>query len=117
MANGARRWTVQWYQTARGETPMRAFLAGLTPEQHDDALAVIELLAQHGNALRQHSKLVRDGLYELRRYQVRIFFVFRPGHRVVLLDGIVKKQDKLPPEAVERAERLKRDLEAREGRP
>ena len=116
MANGERRWRVEWYQTAGGETPMAAFMASLTPEQHNDAMAVIELLAQQGNTLRGHSKLVKDGLYELKRYQVRIFFVFRPGYRVVLLDGVVKKQDKLRPADVERALRLKRDLETREGR-
>lgn len=114
MANGEQRWTVQWYQAPNGDVPMRGFMAGLTPEQHDDAVAVIERLTQLGNRLREpHSRLVKDGLYELRRYQVRIFFVFRPGSRVVLLFGVIKKQDKLNPGDVDRALRMKRDLEGR----
>jgi phage-related protein len=120
MANGERRWTVEWYETAGKVVPMRAFMASLNDKHHEDALAMIEQIARHGNTLRApHSSLVRDGLYELRRSgggQVRIFFVFRPGHRVVLLDGVVKKKDKLETRDVDRALRMKRDLEEREGR-
>lgn len=115
MASG-KRWAIEWYATADGKVPMREYMARLTADQHEDALQVIELLAIHGNALRVHSKLVKDGLYELKRFQVRIFFTFRPGYRAVLLDGVVKKKDRLEPSDVERALRMKRDLEIREGR-
>lgn len=114
MANGERRWTIEWYQAPNGDVPLRRFMASLTPEQHNDAVAVIERLTVLGNRLREpHSRLAKDGLYELRRYQVRIFFVFRPNYRAVLLDGVVKKKDKLDPADVERALRMKRELEGR----
>jgi hypothetical protein len=45
---------------------------------------------------------------------VRIFYVFRPGRRIVLLDAIVKKQNKIPAEALDRVRGYRQDLEARE---
>ena len=54
------------------------------------------------------------GLWELRRYQVRIFYVFRPGRRLVLLDGIVKKQDKIPAQTLTHIRGLVKDLMAQE---
>jgi capsular polysaccharide biosynthesis protein len=55
-------------------------------------------------------------LYELRKYQVRIFYTFRPGRRVVLLDGIVKKQDKIPADVLKRLRAVQAVLVAREER-
>ena len=50
-----------------------------------------------GNKLREpHSKALGDGLFELRRNQVRLFYMFEPGQIIRLLGGMVKKQDRIP---------------------
>ncbi len=36
------------------------------------------------------------GLFELRGKEVRLFYRFRPGRRVVLLDGEIKKRNEIP---------------------
>jgi hypothetical protein len=114
MANG---WTVLMYATAAGECPTQAFLDGLRGEQADQAAALIRKLAALGNALRRpHSAALEAGLWEMRRHQVRIFYTFRPGHLAVLLDGMVKKQDEVPPAMMARLRRLLADVPAWERR-
>ena len=56
---------------------------------------------QAGRGARQqlrepHSKALGDGLFELRRNQVRLFYMFEPGQTIRLLGGMVKKQDRIP---------------------
>ena len=59
-------------------------------------------------------KALGAGLYELRGKQVRIFYVYGPGRRTItLLNGIIKKQDRIPESALAQARRFKADLEAR----
>ena len=61
------------------------------------AIALIKLAEAFGNKLREpHSKALGDGLFELRRDQVRLFYMFEPGEIIRLLGGMVKKQDRIP---------------------
>jgi hypothetical protein len=90
-------WRIEEYRTAAGETPVRAFIAGLQPDAKAEAVALIKLAEALGNKLREpHSKALREGLFELRRKQVRLFYMFEPGQSIRLLDGMVKKQDRIP---------------------
>jgi hypothetical protein len=56
--------------------------------------------------------MVETGLFELRGHQVRIFYMFLPGRRVVLLDGMIKKQDEIPPEVLKRVRGYRAAVEA-----
>ncbi len=84
-----------------------------------DALALIKLAEARGNELREpHSKALGGGLYELRGKQMRMFYMFGPGPRMItLLSGIIKKQDRIPAAALAQARRFKADLEPRARRP
>jgi hypothetical protein len=46
-------------------------------------------------------------------HQVRIFYCFQPGRLIVLLDGIVKKQDRIPPADLARVLGYQREVERR----
>lgn len=59
-----------------------------------------------------HSKPLGEGLFELRGRQVRIFYMFRTGRRITLLDGMIKKRDEIPPGALARIKRMKKEVEA-----
>lgn len=111
-------WTVEEYELSRGHFPIRAFLGGLTnPRNANDAAALLMLLRARGNQLREpKSRRVADNLFELRGHQVRIFYMFRSGRTIVLLDGIVKKQDKIPSADVQRVQAYQRDVERRGSR-
>ena len=104
-------WTIQEYRTASGQSPFRVFVDGLEDRDLAETRALVKLLAEFGNTLREpRSKALGGGLYELRGSQVRIFYMFRPGRKVVVLDGIVKKQDKIPKDTLRRVRKYQRDV-------
>lgn len=83
---------IEEYSTASGGTPILMFLSGLDRRDKGEAFALLKLLAERGNMLRvPQSRPLGNGLFELRGDQVRIFYMFRPGRRITLLDGIIKK--------------------------
>ena len=113
----ASKWTVEWYTTAKGERPLKAFLEGLKDEENfADALALLEILEAKGNALRPpRSESLGGGLFELRAHPrpVRIFYIFRPGRRIIVLDGMVKKKDRIPADVLTRVRGYQHDVESR----
>jgi hypothetical protein len=103
----AQPWIIDEYATPRGEKPILSFLDSLSAEDQAHAAALIELLRERGNTLREpESKALGEGLFELRRKRIRMFFVFRPGRRALLIDGIVKKRRDIPPDVLERMRKL-----------
>jgi phage-related protein len=114
MANGP-EWTIQEYRTADGTCPVMDFLTTLAGKHRDDAIALLGRLRHFGNQLRPPtSRLLETNLLELRGHQVRVFYMFLPGRRVVLLDGMIKKQDKIPGEVMQRVRRYQQQVGARE---
>ena len=108
-------WDIREHVAATGETPVLDFLEGLKGRPEAAAFALIELLAEHGNQLRRpQSGALGGGLFELRHKAtgVRIFYMFRPGRRVILLDGMIKKQDKIPAAMMGRLRKAQNDVAA-----
>lgn len=102
-AGSGSEWRVVEFERVRGDFPIRTYLSNLDERHAKDAAAILAKLGVLGNQMRPpDSKIVKGKLYEARRFQVRIFFMFRPGREIVLLDGIIKKQDQIPPRDVER---------------
>ena len=94
-------WWIEEYRTAAGETPVRALIARLPSDARAEAIALIKLAKMLGNKLREpQSKALGDGLFELRRNQVRLFYVFEPRQVIRLLGGMVKKRDRIPAEVL-----------------
>ena len=104
MAKEERKaWKIEEYTAPNGDKPALAFLMGLQGKNKRQAVALLQLLEERGNILRPpQSKMVETGLFELRGHQVRIFYVFLPGQRIVLLDGMVKKQNEIPDQVLRR---------------
>ena len=103
------RWIIEDYATPSGQRPVRTFIAGLVGRDRIEAFALIRLLEERGNTLRPpHSKFLGDGLFELRGHQVRIFYVFRPRQRIILIDGVLKKQKKIASAVLQRARKRMR---------
>ncbi len=109
------RWVIEAYRTPAGACPVQDFIQSLTGQDEVDAFALVKLIQERGNRVREpQSKALSKGLYELRRNQVRIFYVFGPGRRVVtLLRGIVKKRDRIPQGSLETARTYKAAVEVR----
>jgi hypothetical protein len=108
---GSTDWTVTEYEQAPGRAPLVAFLGGLEGRNANDAAALLALLKEQGNQLRPpRSKKVEDNLFELRGHQVRMFYMFLPGRVIVMLDGIVKKQDEIPRQDLERIRHYRQEV-------
>lgn len=108
------RWAVHSLNTPRGTTTLGEFLDGLSDDIAAEAEALVEMLEDHGNELRLPiSKPLGDGLFEARGLTtgVRLFFVFAPRHRIVVLDGYVKKRTSIPARVMARIRRLQSDAE------
>jgi hypothetical protein len=43
-----------------------------------------------------------------------MFYVFRPGRRITVLDGVVKKQRRVPADALRRARRYQKEITAKD---
>jgi hypothetical protein len=118
MATVPGGWQVEEYARARHDVPIRAFLAGLEGRNANQAAALLLKLAVRGNQLRPpDSQQVAENLFELRGHQVRIFYMFLPGRRIVLLDGIIKKQDRIPRQDLDRVKAYQADALRRGPRP
>ena len=107
------RWAVHSLNTSRGTT-LDEFLDGLSDDAAAEAEALVEMLEKHGNKLRPPiSKPLRNGLFEARGLTtgVRLFFVFVPGHRMIVLDGYVKKRTSIPAKVMARIRKLQKDAE------
>ena len=106
-----KRWTIDEYVTEQGESLIRAFLSTLEGQDRIEAFALIQLARERGNMLRlPHSKQLGEGLHELRGKQVRLFYVFRPGQRLVLIEGMLKKRDDIPPAVLKRLRKIQETI-------
>ena len=106
-------WAVHSLNTRRG-TALEEFLDGLSDDSAAEAEALVEMLEEHGNQLRLPiSKPLGNGLFEARgpTTGVRLFFVFAPGNRIVVLDGYVKKRTSIPTRIMARIRRLQANAE------
>jgi len=110
----ARPWAVDVYETDKGEKLAWAFIESLEGRNKAEAIALVKLLEEKGNALRRpQSGALGKGLFELRGKEVRIFYMFLPNRVAVLLDGEVKKRDDIPAKTVERMRGYQKDVEQR----
>lgn len=117
MAKETISWTIDEYLTPSGENLVLAFLSGISGKPKVEAIALLQLLQERGNLLSMpHSRPLGGRLFELRRSQVRIFYVFRPGRRITVLDGIIKKQDRIPSRVLDRVRRYQKELEAEDAK-
>ena len=100
-------WKVEEYGTR-----VREFIAGIVDDRaFDEAAALIKLLRERGNLLREpRSKSLGGGLFELRGKQVRLFYMFRRERRAVLLDGMIKKRDDIPRDVLDKLRRLQSEV-------
>ena len=108
------KWAVHSLDTPRGTTTLEEFLDGQSDDIAAEAEALVEMLEQHGNTLRPPiTKPLGNGLFEARGLTtgVRLFFVFAPGQRIVVLDGYVKKRTSIPARIMARIRRLQADTE------
>ena len=111
-------WKIVYYETTKGDVPVKKFIDGLDCKMRARAAQEIALLQEKGNAIRMpFSKPLRNGIFELRIQAAsdisRIFYFFYDGKRIVLTNGFIKKTQQTPVAEIEKALRYKADYERR----
>lgn len=99
-------WKVKFFQTARGEYPVKDFIERLDQSTYTKVLRSITLLEAYGPFLKPpHSKKVRDDLYELRivgKEAIRIFYT-QKHDEYYLVHVFKKKRQKIPSREIQTA--------------
>ena len=89
--------SVEFYETVKGNCPVREFLDELKSTDPDDHAAVVAGLAklrQRQNHREPLSKSVGDGLFELRhvgKLNTRVLWFFMKGRRIIAVHGVRNK--------------------------
>lgn len=115
------RYEVIFYTTHRGDALFQTFLDSMTDKLRIKVMKLLDLLEEHGpNLKRPYADTLRDGIRELRCQQghnnIRAFYFFFQGKKIIITHGLIKKTDKVPPAEIERAVNFKRDFETRYNR-
>jgi phage-related protein len=114
--------TVEFYETANGECPVRAFLDELKCSDPDDFAAVVAGLAKLRNRDYHReplSKALGEGLFELRhvgKLNTRVLWFFVKNRRIVAVHGIRNKGRVIPARDMKIARERMGDWQKREGR-
>ncbi|MBU1083174.1 type II toxin-antitoxin system RelE/ParE family toxin [Patescibacteria group bacterium] len=87
-----------FYVKSGGKAPVEEYLKGL--KNKNDLAKVValidKLLEEEGKLPAPHAKKVVDKIWELRsHFGGRVFYFSQIGQKIVLLDGITKKTDKI----------------------
>jgi phage-related protein len=111
--------TVEFYMSASGQSPVREFLDELKESDPIDHAAVLRGLAKLRN--RQYhreplSKALGDGLLELRhvgKLNTRVLWFFVKGRRIIAVHGIRNKGQAIPARDLDTAQDRMRDWQER----
>ena len=94
--------TVEFYETANGRSPVMEFLEELRRSDPPDHAAVLRGLAKLRNRQNHReplSKALGDGLFELRhvgKLNTRVMWFFVKGQRIIAVHGIRNKGQAVP---------------------
>ncbi|MBC8325441.1 MAG: type II toxin-antitoxin system RelE/ParE family toxin [Verrucomicrobia subdivision 3 bacterium] len=113
--------SVEFYETIDGKSPVEAFLEELArtdPGDHAAVLAGLAKLRDRKNHRPPLSKALSDGLFELRhvgKLNTRVFWFFMKGRRIVAVHGVRNKGRKIPARELRTAHLRMVDWQERNG--
>ena len=113
-----KKFTVEFYETLKGEKPCLEFLNTLEVKLRAKAFRDMALLEKEGTELRlPDSEHLDDGIFELRTKQgrniIRNLYFFFVGNKIIITHGFRKKTQKVPSGEIERAKEYRKDYLAR----
>ena len=104
---------VYYFIDEDGCKPVKEFIDSLTEKEQAKVYAYISELKNQGNNLRRPmADYLRDGIYELRPRDNRIFYFFYLRDRVVLVHAIKKHVKKIPEHDLKLCIKRKMNVEA-----
>lgn len=105
---------IDFYELPDGTEPAKDFLDSLDRKLKAKMYREIDLLLENGPELRMpHSRLIEDGIFELRAKQgtdiSRVMYFFFVDKKAIITNGFRKKTDKTPRTAIELAKKYRKD--------
>jgi len=94
-------WKVEYYRASNGDCPVEEYLENLPVKTQVKINNLLELLEEMGHELK-------------RPYRILHFFFMKSY--IICTHGFTKKANKVPPEEIGRALRIKKDFEIRYAR-
>lgn len=117
------RFSVEFYESREGRSPVREFLDELeatAPNDHAAVLAGLARLRDRANHRPPLSKPLEASLFELRhvgKLNTRVLWFFVKGRRIILVHGIRNKGQKLARKELQVASKRREDWIRRNSRP
>lgn len=110
--------TVLFYETASGSTPVEDFLERLPSRLRQKTTTFLGVLQREGPMLREpYTKSLGHGIYELRcalgSDAVRLLYFYYRDQIIIVTNGFVKKERKTPRRELKLAKDRKREIEER----
>lgn len=108
------KYEVIFYEKKNGDVPVQDFLMGLDKKMRAKLSAIISILQQYGNQLREpYSKYLDDGIFEIRGKIgsdiSRVLYFFYCDGKIILTNGFIKKTQKTPKAELEKAKQYRKD--------
>lgn len=112
------KFEVEFYEKPDGTYPAEEFILSQETKMKAKIFRMLEMLENFGNELREpYSKLLTDGIYELRTKQgsniTRILYFFVIGKKIILTNGFTKKTQKTPKNEIDKAKMYRDDYNKR----
>ena len=113
---------VIFYKTEQGVKPAGQFINSVEDKKlRAKIIRSVKLLEQFGRDLGMpDAKHLVGGIYELRTIQgnniARCLYFFTVGDKAIITNGVIKKTQKTPPEAIDLAKKYRTDYERRCGK-
>lgn len=111
-------YTVEYYEMEDGTKPAEEFILAQDVKMRAKIFTMLEFLESMGPNLREpYSKLLEDGIFEIRAKQgsdiTRVLYFFVVGQKAILTNGFVKNTQKTPPREIDKAKRYRADYQRR----
>jgi len=102
-----------FFELNEEECPVQDFLDSLDDKMAAKVYGLMDVLAEHGNGLREpYSKHLDDGIFELRAKVgsdiTRTLYFFYVGKKIIMTNGFVKKTQKTPKSVIDIAKKYRK---------
>lgn len=109
-----REFELVFYRKENGDCPAGAFISSLNKVMRNKMMRAMDNLELYGNRSKgDFSKAVEDGIFEVRAQTktdiTRILFFFDDNRQIVMLNGFVKKTQKMPASELDTARKYRAD--------
>lgn len=114
VAYEGEKFIIEWYYDENGKSKVLEYFQSLPTSQQDKLYNLFKVMGNVGKIF-NHTKFnfEGDGIFAFKPQPDRFLCFFYSGGKIIVTNGFVKKQDKLPREEKERALLHKKAYEIR----